>query len=131
MNKEYISVSGVDTNSLPYDYLKSVKINGEAKAAIPLKEEEKKPDSFYKVSMGFQGHYNEPSLDLIVPRAVLDAGKGAIRVDMLYNPHTFRWEFAMSYDFHQGGDLDIITFKDSKDANKKDLAKVFAEQLKI
>ena len=52
-NKEYLSIKGVDTNNLVYDYLKSTKINGEVLKSIPLKESEQKDDSVYKFQLGF------------------------------------------------------------------------------
>ena len=111
MKQEYLTVSGIDTNNQPYDYLKSVKINGVQKSAVALKEDQKKPDSNYDITCEFQGHYNEPKLFMSIPRALLDQNKGLIRVDMIYNPLKNEWEFVMSYDFHNKNDLDIIKFK--------------------
>lgn len=45
MNKEYLTVSGIDTNNQPYDYLKSVKINDELKSAVVIKDTQKKLDA--------------------------------------------------------------------------------------
>ena len=37
---------------------------------------------------------------------------------MVYNPRTLKWEFAMSYDFYNNNDLDIIDFKNGNDIAK-------------
>ena len=52
-NKEFLSIKGVDTNNLVYDYLKSTKINDEVLKSIPLKESEQRDDSIYKFQLGF------------------------------------------------------------------------------
>lgn len=130
-DKEYLSIKGVDTNHEPYDFFTGVSINREALASIPLKATEQREDSIYKFSLGFQGHYQEPKLDLAIPRSLLVNNNNAIKVEMLYNPRTRRWEFVMSYNFHTKEDLDIIRFKDGKEVNDKDFAKMFDQKLKM
>lgn len=130
-DKEYLSIKGVDTNNLPYDFFKGVSINSEALSSIPLKTQEKKEDSIYKFSLGFQGHYREPKLDLAIPRQLLVNSNDAIKVEMIYNPRKCVWEFVMSYNFHTKEDLDIIRFKNGNDSSDKDFAKMFDQKLKV
>lgn len=116
--KEYLKVSGVDTNNAPYDFMKTVSINRQVGAKVALKATEQAKDSVYKLNVGFQGYYNEPNLNLTIPRNLLTDNNKAIRVDMIYNPRKCQWEFAMSYDFHSKSDLDIIEFKNATDLAK-------------
>ena len=97
-----------------------MKINDvENKSKVQLKANEQKVDSFYKISMGFQGHYGEPDLDVIVPRSLLVNSNGCVRLEMIYNPIRRRWDFVMSYNYFTKEDLEIIVFKDGRDANVK------------
>lgn len=130
-DKEYLSIKGIDTNHEPYDFLNGVSINREALASIPLKATEQREDAIYKFSLGFQGHYKEPKLDLAIPRSLLVNNSNAIKVEMLYNPRARRWEFVMSYNFHTKEDLDIIRFKDGKEVDDKDFAKMFDKKIKV
>ena len=128
--KEHLRVEGIDTNNRSYDFLKACSINKQNGSNIVLKATEQKENSVYKLNLGFQGWYKEPSLELDIPRSLLIDNKDAIKVDMIYNPRTLKWEFVMSYDFHNKNDLDIISFKNSiKGAN--DLAKAMDKKLKL
>lgn len=120
---------GVDTNSKPYDFLKTISLNKQTGANVALKATEQNKDSVYKLNLGFQGWYKEPSLELAIPRALLVENKDAIKVDMVYNPRSCQWEFAMSYDYHSKSDLDIIAFKNGNGG--KDLAKAMNQKLKL
>merc|ERR1712146_451540 len=95
----------------PYDFFKGVSINKEALTSIPLKESEQRDDSVYKFSLGFQGFYKEPKLELAIPRELIVNSNNAIKVSMIYNPRTCKWEIVMSYNFHTREDLDIINYK--------------------
>ena len=66
--KEHLVASGVDTNNLPYDFMKTVSINGQTGKSVALKNTEQKDDSVYKMNIGFQGWYKEPNLELAIPR---------------------------------------------------------------
>ena len=129
--KEHLSIKGIDTNNLPYDYLKSIQVNGELKSSIPLKASEQKQNSVYKFDLGFQGHYGEPKLELAIPRALVAENNNEIKVDMIYNPRKCKWEFVMSYNYGTKQDLDIVMYKNGNDAANKDFAKLFDQKLKF
>ena len=84
--KEHLVASGVDTNNLPYDFMKTVSINGQTGKSVALKNTEQKDDSVYKMNIGFQGWYKEPNLELAIPRQLLTQNNKAIKVDMIYDP---------------------------------------------
>ena len=127
--KEHLRVHGVDTNNKPYDFLKAISLNKQAGANVALKATEQNKDSVYKLNLGFQGWYQEPGLELDIPRALLVENRNAIKVDMEYNPRSCQGEFVMSYDYQSKRDLDIVRFKNSKGA--KDLAKAMDKKLKL
>ena len=57
----------------------------------------------------------EPKLDLAIPRSLLVENENAIKVEMLFNPQTRRWESIMCYNF-QDDELDEIKFSDGKNS---------------
>lgn len=129
--KEHLKIQGVDTNNRSYDYLKTVGINKQNGSKVALKAIEQKENSVYKLNLGFQGHYKEPTLELDIPRALLAEAKNSLKVDMIYNPRTFKWEFVMSYDFNNKNDLDIVSFKNGGGKGGNDLAKAMDKKLKL
>lgn len=69
--KEYLTFNGVDTNNNPYDIFNTVHFKGETcnkTMKLPLRDKEMEDDTIYKIGMTFQGHYQEPKLEIAIPR---------------------------------------------------------------
>ena len=71
-----LSIAGKDTNGRPYTIFK--KTSYEAKG-----------DNFV-AKMGFQGYYNEPELNVHLPKQAFEANK--VDIEMVYNPFSGKWE---------------------------------------
>jgi len=50
---------------------------------------------------------------------------------MIYDPRKHKWEFAMSYNFFNKNDLEIVEFKNANDAKVDNLAKDFNKKIKL
>ena len=107
----------------------AMKVAGSRSAAsnVALEATEQNKDSVYKLNFGFQGWYQEPSLEPAIPRALSVENRSAIIAVVIYNPRSCQWEFVMSFDYHSKSDLDIIPFKNSKAG--KDLANAMDKKL--
>ena len=68
------------------------------------------------VKLQFQGHYGEKDLTLAIPRDVLKASKGFIKINIVWSPYTKEWETALAYDSYTNQPLGPVDKKQAGEA---------------
>jgi len=83
-SSETVSLSGIDYLGGPYQIFKSIAINGKAEDKI----DSTRLDEF-NTSFTFHAHYNEPKLEIKVPRSAFT--DKTCRIEMVFDPFTRNW----------------------------------------
>ena len=87
--KETLRVGGIDLSGCPYNIFKTVGVNDTNKPYAHLTEAQMANNSVYSAKMTFMGHYNEPELEIEVPRTAFT--KPNFRIKMIYCPFQCKW----------------------------------------
>lgn len=70
--KETLKVSGITEDGSPYDFFKSMKIDGKITNTHNLTEvQQTNPRTNFNFKFKFQGHYDEPELEVNIPRDLI------------------------------------------------------------
>ena len=86
--KETLSINDCDEAGRPYQFLKSAKIDGKITRSVALTEDRMQKNSTFETEFQFYGHFNEPKLNLIIPREILKQNDNEIRIKMTFDPCT-------------------------------------------
>ena len=76
--KERLHINGITDHGQQYDLFKSVLIDGTSGYTKSLSENEMKDDKEFEVKLNWQGHYNESSLTLTIPRALIKQNENKV-----------------------------------------------------
>ena len=101
-DKKSLKFTGVDSNGACYTIFKTMRVNGIAPAAAQFPQNARQVQPYsqaitknniseFSIQCSFQGHYNEPQLNLKVPFDVL-CDHGSVEFNMVYHVPSGRFE---------------------------------------
>ena len=106
-DKKSVNFTGIDKNGACFSLFKSITVGGLAHTtqALPSAKENVQPykvakaknNGHFSVKLEFQGHYEEPCMNLKIPFALLEDMVEMVYV-MMYSPKTGKWESVMIHD---------------------------------
>ena len=86
---EYLLAEGIDKDEVAYKHFKKIELNGEKFDKIPLKEDERQPDSVYEIKLTYE-KFNE--LTIYLPRSYLSSVNDFnCRITFDCDPKTGMW----------------------------------------
>jgi len=108
IEKNKLDVTGIDESGTPYSYIKRIKINGKLGNTLF-------PVSYQAITLDleFFNHYGEGILQFEMPKKIFEKVDADMRVKMLYNPHTQKWESVTIFNSKKE-ELMQIDFKEFK-----------------
>ena len=109
--KEILKVAGITEDGSPYEIFKSIKIDGKVAKMHHLTEQQiiDKTTKF-NLNLQFHGHYEEPALEVQIPRQLIKSNENQVRILMIFDPNRKKWEQVTALSTHKVP-LGPVTYK--------------------